>query len=269
MSERVLPEYERPPVNEVVCGVLFRPIEQLLAPYLGLLWERFQPDFTKCQEVAPLTPVIEPLEGEPQAELQLSEVPPLPRTWFLSQDEHNIIQVQRDRFLFNWRQLGDVDPYPRYGTVFPDFQAKLGVFREFLGGLDCGDVLPLQFELTYVNHIYMGDGFENLGEFGNVFPDFTWRETERISAQPERVNYRIAYTLPESSGRLHVTIQNVRRTDDNRPLIRLNLTARGISGEKTWEALPGWFNMAHDWIVYTFEDLTSEAFQRDVWRKRT
>jgi hypothetical protein len=33
-----LPKFEEPPVIEVGCGVMFKSIDALLAPHLGLLW---------------------------------------------------------------------------------------------------------------------------------------------------------------------------------------------------------------------------------------
>ena len=37
-----LPDFENPPVIEVVCGVSFAPLTDLKAVHLGLLWERFR-----------------------------------------------------------------------------------------------------------------------------------------------------------------------------------------------------------------------------------
>ena len=53
------PDFEKPPVVEVVCGVLFKNIDKLLVPHFGQLWERFKPEYNDCQEVAPIAPVIE------------------------------------------------------------------------------------------------------------------------------------------------------------------------------------------------------------------
>src|SRR6266436_4453020 len=100
-----LPEYDNPPVNEVVCGILFKRIDGFLNPYLGLLWEQYKPEYSECLEVVPLIPVIEsfdtPSPSEPQLDL---EAPLLPRTWFVHANGNGVIQVQRDRFLHNWRK---------------------------------------------------------------------------------------------------------------------------------------------------------------------
>lgn len=43
-SSKTLPDYDRPPVIEVVSGIMFQPIKALAGPYLGVLWEKFKPD---------------------------------------------------------------------------------------------------------------------------------------------------------------------------------------------------------------------------------
>jgi hypothetical protein len=78
-----LPEYDNPPVNEVVCGILFETLGKLLSPYLGVLWEKYKPEYPECREVAPLVPVVESFDKLPQPGIQYMDVPPLPRIWFM------------------------------------------------------------------------------------------------------------------------------------------------------------------------------------------
>jgi uncharacterized protein (TIGR04255 family) len=143
----LLPEYENPPVDEVVCGVLFEPVKGFLLPHYGLLWEKFRPDYPHCQEVSPLMPIIETFDDLPSPEVEFTEIP-LPRIWFLHNDGR-IIQVQRDRFLHNWRKLQPTDEYPRYHTVFHLFQSHLSTFQAFLLERKLGSLLPRQYEMTY------------------------------------------------------------------------------------------------------------------------
>jgi len=126
-----LPDYERPPVIEVVCGILFKSIDTLLAPHFGLLWEKYKPEYPICREVPPLAPVIERFGEQPQIDLQLANVPPLPRTWFVHKNDNGIIQVQRDRFLHNWKKVRTEDEYPRYPQVIKLFKDRLAQFESF------------------------------------------------------------------------------------------------------------------------------------------
>lgn len=82
-ASKHFPDYKKPPVIEVVCGVHFKSINNLLAPHLGLLWDKFKAEYPICQEVAPLAPVIEQFEGEKQIRFDFQEVPLLPRIWFI------------------------------------------------------------------------------------------------------------------------------------------------------------------------------------------
>src|SRR2546423_711592 len=126
-----LPSFEEPPVNEVICGIMFEPIAGMLAPHLGLLWDKFRAEYPTCKEVDPLIPVVERFGGEEKAEPDFT-VPFLPRIWFVSKDENAIVQVQRDRLLHNWRKVRPTDAYPRYSVVKEKFTHRCKEFHAFL-----------------------------------------------------------------------------------------------------------------------------------------
>jgi len=185
-ASRHFPDYKKPPVIEVVCGVHFKSLNNLLAPHLGLLWEKFKAEYPTCKEVAPFAPVIEQFEGEKQIKLDFQEVPPLPRIWFIHKSDNGIIQVQRDRFLHNWRKVRPHDEYPQYPIVIDMFKSKLSQFESFLNENDFDKLVPLQYEMTYISHIWEGDGWSNLSEIGKVFPDHSFRQiSKRFIPEPE------------------------------------------------------------------------------------
>ena len=62
-------------------------------------------------EHPPLPPVIEALGPVSTLELQLGNVPPLRRSWLISKDGRSLLQIQEDRFLFNWKKAGPDDGY--------------------------------------------------------------------------------------------------------------------------------------------------------------
>ncbi len=264
-----LPNYESPPVIEVVCGVLFKSIDALLAPHFGLLWEKYKSEYPICREVAPLTPVIERFEEAPAIDLQLAEVPPLPRIWFVHANDNGIIQIQRDRFLHNWKKVRPEDEYPRYPKVIEMFKDRLSQFESFLRENDLGVIDPLQYEMTYINHIPKGDGWENMSEMGNVFPDFSLRVNEqRFLSEPEGMNWRTTFVLPDRAGRLHVKIRHGKRRDTGQSVLILDLTVRGIGNHKSPEGMWAWFDLAREWIVRGFADLTGEEVQKQIWKKK-
>lgn len=265
-----LPNYENPPVIEVVCGVLFQELASLSGAHLGLLWQRLQPEYDHVQEVPPLAPAIERSEGRQAVDLQvqLIDTPPLPRTWFLTKSEDALVQVQRDRFLHNWKRMAPGSAYPRYSRIIKVFQKRLSDFDKFLADYQLGEIRPLQYEMTYVNHIPQGDGWNSLSDMGNVFPDFSRRTNEtRFLPDPDQLNWRTSFLLPRGEGRLHAVIRHVQRGSADRPIILLELTARGIADDPTRDKMWKWFDMAHEWIVFGFTDLTGKSLRNDIWRQ--
>jgi hypothetical protein len=61
-----LADYTSPPVTEVVLGVQFNSIERFLSPHLGLVWERFKPNFPNVEEHPALPPTFETFGPRPQ-----------------------------------------------------------------------------------------------------------------------------------------------------------------------------------------------------------
>lgn len=262
-----LPDYESPPVVEVVCGILFKPLKGLMAPHLGILWEQFRSEYPICREAPPLTPVIEHFEDPPRLKVEITELPPLPRTWFLDKNENRIIQVQRDRFHHNWRKVHEEDEYPRYPVMIEKYQEYLQQFELFIKEHDLGSISPLQYEMTYVNHIIQGEGWETANDVGTIFPDFSFRiNASRFLSELETWNWRTSFVLPGNVGRFHVTILHTKGDESNPPKIILNSTVRGIDPEKSFPDSQKWFDLAHEWIVYGFADLTSDKIQREIWK---
>lgn len=254
---------------EVACGVLFGPLQNLLVPHFGLLWERFGDEFNQCLEVPPLTAAIENFEevGGQRVRLEFGSLPPLPRIWFQHKSGGGLIQLQRDRFHYNWRKLGPSDEYPHFNSVFNSFVKHFEQLESFLRERNLADVRPIQYEMTYINHIEHSGAFFGLDRAGETFPDFMWRNDEkRFLPALEAINWQSIFPLPDKLGRLHVTMNNAIRASDRMPILNLEITARGVPRELPREQLSQWFELAHQWIVRGFTDLTSEAAHK-IWRR--
>jgi uncharacterized protein (TIGR04255 family) len=233
------------------------------------LWNKFKPNYANSREAPPLFPVIEQFdEDSPKEKFPFGDEFPSPRVWFETADGNGLIQVQRDRFLHNWKKEKDSDKYPHYNSVIANFRSCLAVFEGFLEEQKLGDLQPTQYELTYINHIFKGEGWETLDELGNIFQDFFWgRGGKRFLPRPESINWLTSFILPDRSGRLRVSIRLGKRTTDRVPAILLELTARGMSSDPSRSSMWSWFDMAHEWIACGFVDLTSEKIQKTLWRR--
>jgi len=266
-----LPDYERPPVIEVVCGIQFDPLPKFQATALGMFWERVRGEYPTTQEMPPLGPVIERFGAEPDsgaAQMELPAVPPLPRMFLIHQIPNWLIQLQRERFLHNWRKVNKSDPYPRYPTVFEKFWNAWTEFLGFCRAEKLGEPAINQCEITYINHIPAGEGWETIGDLGEVFPDLKWRADRAFLPCPDSAAWRVAFTLPESKGRLHVSLKHAIRREDSQPVLLCELTARGLPSSGEDNAVQEWFELGREWIVRGFADLTGEQIQENVWIRR-
>ena len=104
-----LPDFARPPVIEVALDVQFEPLAKLRTPELARFWMSLRERFPRAEEQVALPPMnIEPIEGGPeqplQLQLQLLRAPTVDRWWLLNEAASELVQVQQDRFIVNWRR---------------------------------------------------------------------------------------------------------------------------------------------------------------------
>jgi uncharacterized protein (TIGR04255 family) len=258
-SPESLPSYKQPPVDEVVCGFTFEPLRHLKIPHIGLLWEKFRDEYPNVQHAVPIATGTSLLPDEATGI-------PLPRIWFISRADNELIQLQSDRFYYNWRHRGD--EYPRYASVIEKFERAKSNLETFTGELLLGTIKPMECELTYINHIPKGRGWETIDDLPKVMRDFTWQQGKhQFLPNPTNVAWQVRFELPEAQGWLNVKLNQATRKVDGVPSLILELSARGLGDEKTAKAMRNWFDMAHKWIVRGFTDLTEKHIQETIWKR--
>jgi uncharacterized protein (TIGR04255 family) len=254
-----LPSYKNPPVDEVVCGFRFEPLSQLKVPHIGLLWERFRAEFPTVQHAAPIANDASILVDETTGI-------PLPRVWFISKADNELIQFQPDRLYYNWRHRGD--DYPRYPSIIEHFEKAKIHLEAFTSEMKLGTIKPVDCELTYINHILQGQGWESINDLPNVISDFSWqKEKHKFLPNPKNVSWQVRFELPENNGWLNVKLNQATRKTDSVPSLILDLTAKGLGDKKTGNAMRNWFNLAHEWIVRGFTELTAKEIQETFWKR--
>lgn len=262
--------FKKPPVIEVVFGVLFNDLPKFKAPHSGLFWSMVRDRFPIVEERMPVGPAVEPKLGEQaQMQVQLLTIPPLPRVWLQSGDQRNLIQLQRDRFLYNWKRASGSDEYPSYDRVVDEFDGFYNLFRKFVRDEQLGEFAPRQYELVYVNHIGPGNGLDLVGPEGILVDHLRDQGRTRFLPEANNFNWRTVYSLPDEQGRLHVSAQTGTHTVNGsvESVVRLEMLARGFPSDASDDARRGWFSLAHDWITYGFADATVERLQREMWER--
>lgn len=262
-------KFTRPPVYEVACGVYFSGQKPLLTAHVGAYWQRIRKEFPNVEDAAPLQGVVEQPGVGPVIDFQISHLPQLRRAWFLSPNGSNLIQLQQDRFLFNWKRASDTDSYPSYAVVIEQFEQHLADFLTFCREVGVGELTFRQFELAYVNGISRANGLDVTGTSGLLVDHMRAVRSDRFLPEPENFIWTTGYQLPEGRGRLHVTAQTALNAVTQEPLVRLDMIARGITPDSSEAGRRSWFDLAHAWITHGFADVTSPSLHAESHWQRT
>lgn len=277
-----LPSFRDPPVVEVAIGIQFDPVEWMIAPRLGLVWERFKDEFPFLEQHPPLRSEVEKLGLRRPPGVQLNfrvrggEI--TPRIWMLNDKGSELIQVQTDRFHRNWRKYQDhARTYPRYADhIRPSFLNDLQRFQQFLVDNGVPDLKIRQCELIYVNHIKGHGVWSGHGDLDHVFRCWDGACINTWGNRLENVSFTLRKILSGASGeflgRLHVQTEPgflepaPPDRPDEEPIFVLTLTARGKPIDASEDAVANFLDMAHMEIVTTFDEVTTPRMH-SVWGK--
>lgn len=159
----LLPSFSQPPVVEVVLGFEFQPIAEFGAIKLAQLAATWKDRYPRVQELPPL-PMNPPIGTPDQFPAMFVNIgAPAIRLWlFGPADDSQLLQIQRDRLILNWRRASD-DPYPHYDTLRPQFAQALTDLTRFVREQDLGGIQASAVEVSYVNEATAVGGESSLG----------------------------------------------------------------------------------------------------------
>jgi len=256
-----LPDFDASPVAEVVLGVRYTTPEKLRVFHIGRYRDVIKDEFPVFEEHA-LVP-----RGEERGLRLTTGPPPLPRCWLLNEAGTKLVQLQTDRFLHNWRKVTGEEPYPRYEAIRDEFLRRWEQFLRFLEAEGLAKPTIVECELTYVNHIPKGTCWSKPSDIPGVFTFLRDDPGLSFLPPPESLACNLRYEPPGERGKLHVALGQAVRTQDETEVLRLDLAARGSLELPRDEDLPGWFDLAREWIVRGFADLTTEKAHQ-CWKRK-
>ncbi len=261
-------DFDDPPVVETVLSVQFVPIDGFSIPHVGLYHETIRKEFKRYETKPALGHVQEifsPKVGikEHTFSFRLSEEPPF-RAWFLDEKGNQIIQIQKDRFIYNWQKIEGDEKYPRYQSIRNKFQAEWETFRSFLNRQGLKPPEINQCEVTYVNHIEYEKGWKGYGELSKVISPWSGVHSSNFLPNPENINLNVTYRLHDNQGRLYVAMQPVLRARDAKEVLQLNLIARVVPASSNADDTLKWLDLGRLWIVEGFDSFTTVDI-RKVW----
>jgi len=269
-----LPDFERPPVAEVVLSIQFAPLDKMRNFHIGLLWEKFRSQYPDVSEHGTINPAFEAfgaqqLQGSPPA-LRIEQflTPPMPRYWFEKVGLPDLLQLQQDRIIHNWRKQETNTTYPRYEAIRARFENEVNTFVSFLKDYGLGDLKPNQCEVTYTNIIGLPDSNEIHNRLEQVTPLWAGKlshenssKESTVFAEIENTTIQFRMKLSEADkpvGRLHVLFQpGVLPADPPKEAVRLDITARGRPKQETMQAAFEFLDLGRRAVVKVFAAVTT------------
>lgn len=265
------PQFANPPVVELALSVQFKPLIKLGVAHLGLLWEQWREEYPKTEHHPPISRTTETYEKGAtgllkRVSLELVSSLPVPRVWFLRSDGSELLQVQQDRFVQNWRRRGNTD-YPSYTKLRGNFEERLGQFAAFLGQKELGTLEIDQCEITYVDHLPIGDGaLPSAGDLGQVFVFWGKAYAGGGLGEPEQARCSLRFVMRDDAGkplgRIHLNaVPSVSRLDGKR-IFELQTIARGSPMGAGAQGALAFLDHAHEAVVKLFLDVTRPELQQ-------
>lgn len=271
-----LSDYLSPPVTEVVLGVQFNSLDRFLTPHLGLVWEEFNSEFPLIEEHPYFPPSFETFGMPapfmiPNANFQIITRPEMMRINFLNAEKTQLLQVQRDRFLHNWRKTGEGDDYPRFERMIETFATGLRKFIAVIDRENLGPVVPNQCEVTYFNQIPVPENETIWFQFAQTFPGIAGAGAIDGVGEPEDARFVLRYIIPADDGsplgRVTVAAQPARRADGV-TIIQFTLVARGKPVTLDVPGVLDFLARGRILLNRVFKKITSSTMQERWGRKQ-
>ncbi len=255
-------KFQSPPINELVITTYFNPpISTLRNEHVGIFWSRIRDHFPKSSQQIPIGSV------EPIVDVE-NEISPMPRYWFISEDEINLLQIQKNAFMLNWRR-GEED-YPRFNArLKPTFDKYFSIFSDFIRThTDTSELTIDLCQLTYINVIKRCEFWSGPEDTQKVIPSFSVPDSGVVFQSPPAFNCSYIFDISPDL-QLVVKVRNVvllPKSDENEPVLIMEIQANGRLGKASKLETDPWFDRAHEAINKCFTGMTNTEIQRQHWK---
>jgi uncharacterized protein (TIGR04255 family) len=260
------PHFDQPPVVETVLGVQFAPLAGFTNGHLGWYWKRYlDEEWSRATDAPPLTDQFETFDAEgrwglPGLQLILGAGVKPGRLQITTAAGDRLLQVQATQFHYNWQKREG--SYPSYSKMRAEFDHLFANFCRFVAEAGLGEVIPNQWEFTYVDHIQRGALWDSPADWHKVLPGLL-APGRFAGIRFEGLNGDWHYEIEPRRGRLHIVLQHVRVGAPSGPeAVQVRSTARGpVRQEPGWD-LDNGLQLGHDVLLNTFLQMTSAEAQR-------
>ncbi len=256
-----LPDFERPPVVEVVAAVQFVPLAQFGMREAAMAARAFEG--WDILDVPPaLEPIIEAPPGHPATtSLRFGLGVPPTRLIIGTSDGRWLAQVQQDRVAAHERKTAD---RPSFKNVKPKVLEVADRASTALGEMVLADAHPPELvEVIYENHVFPGAGWDDFSQLDQVLRAVRPSVGEPPWDKIEQLSLGFAFALADDDtfrGRLRVTAEPAFHAEKG-PLLHLRLIGRRFVQNRELDSV---LEECHDDIVRGFTAITTERMH-EAW----
>ncbi|QUT05191.1 TIGR04255 family protein [Sphingobium phenoxybenzoativorans] len=260
-----------PPVNEVAFSAVMGPVNPALLPSYALdLFDvagthRFFADrFPGVERQVPV--------GQMEVAGMLGAPPVLldegrgisPRWWFVSEDRSEVLQLQDRFWSYNWRreQPFSSEAYPGFDDISARAISTVETLWKASEAISKQTPVPAGCELMYSNLILMQDDVGNARRISDFLAFYS--STDTINKMGWNLSWN--ETIGDSEAamlRFKAGLGGFLHDDSAQviPVLQLQFVAgRQVS---TWEEAFSFYNVAHEYIIKRFNELTTEAAKKE------
>ena len=261
-----LPDFQRPPLDELVMGVQFERIPGFASMNVAEVWSLYKGEYPNLQELPLLPPQFEIFGGvNPLPPIHFFGTGPLgSRMWFISEDKNYLLQFQADRLLTNWRRNPDQKqdsskPYPRFEAIAEAYRLNLNTLNLYFESTFSHPIKVNQAEISYIN-IIPAESFSEVGKWFSIL------NSDSLDIEGLNLNFNevIRDSADRPVARLFHTIQSVILPDRGRKAFHLSLTFRGKPTGTDIDSALKLIRLGREAIVTRFKAITTEAAHQ-IW----
>lgn len=271
-----LPDYKDPPIDEVALSIQFGELGSLSTVGMGQLCAAFSDQFPIIEEKPQIQPKFETfgdgLVHSTLPNIEISQLPNLRRIWLVSEDGHELLQIQTNRFVHNWRKIKGEGHYPRFESILPKYLAEIETLKSELARIGLPELEINQCELSYFNNIDLRDdegyseGFERVFRNWGSWPSGVPKSGIKTEPDVPVLGMKLKILSKDSDqpfARLHVDAIPAVKSGGER-MIRLNLVFRGLPNLEVDNFIEQFMAQGREVIVQQFQALASDA-ANELW----
>jgi hypothetical protein len=184
------------------------------------------------------------------------------RALLMSADRATLLQLQHDRFYFNWRRANTEAPYPR----FSDHDGRQGVGSTAIGEFErfaefCRRDIGVQpnirsVELAKVDLLVEGRHWSSFADLTQVLP---WLKSYGSFSKVENPNFALRFEEQRATGLLTVALGTATATGVPQGKRAVKIESRLTSSVTSIGELPQAFALINGELNEVFEDLIPES----------